>query len=179
MNKVLLSIVVVAVIAVALGTAGLVYAQSSTPQAPASGTGYGTGMGLGRGMRGGMAQGTGRGYNAANAGQGFLHEDMVSYFAEKLGLTTDAINTRLSNGETMSQIAFSTGLTVDQFSALMLEARSQAIDQAVTDGTLTQAQANWMKQRGAGMAAGSGAGLGRGAGTGLHANPACPYAQSN
>ncbi len=179
MNKGLFSIVVVAVIAAALGTAGLAYAQTSTPQAPASGSGYGAGMRYGQGMGGGGMQGAGRGFNAAGAGQEVLHDAIVSYFAEKLGLTVDEINTRLDNGETMAQIAISTGLTVDQFRTLMLDARSQAIDQAVKDGTLTQAQADWMKQHGARMAGANGAGYGRGGGMGLHANPACPYYQTN
>lgn len=54
----------------------------------------------------------------------------------------------------MGQIATSKGLTTEQFSALMVDARNQAIDQAVKAGTLTQAQADWMKQRGAGQMGG-------------------------
>jgi hypothetical protein len=78
----------------------------------------------------------------------------------------------------MSQIALSTGLTVDQFRTLMVETRSQAIDQAVADGTLTQTQADWMSQRGAGQMAGGQMGNGRGmhgGGQGQFANPDCPY----
>ncbi len=179
MKKGLLAVVAAVVIVAALGTTGLVSAQTSTPQAPAAGSGYGAGTGNGRGMRGGMGQGAGYGYNAAGTGEGILHDAMVSYFAEKLGLTVDQINTRLANGETMAQIAYSTGLTVDQFRTLMVDARSQAIDQAVKDGTLTQAQADWMKQRGAGMVGSRGASMGRGAGQGQYANPACPHYQGN
>ncbi len=177
MKKGLLAVVAAVVIVAALGTTGLVSAQTSTPQAPAAGSGYGAGMGYSRGMRGGMGQGAGYGYNATGTGEGILHDAMISYFAEKLGLTVDQINARLANGETMAQISYSTGLTVDQFRTLMVDARSQAIDQAVKDGTLTQAQADWMKQRGAGMGGARGAGFGRGAGQGQYANPACPYYQ--
>ena len=174
MNRVLLAVVVAVVLAAALGTAGFVYAQTSTPQAPATGSGYGYGMGGGRGMSG---QGAGRGYNAGGVEPGILHDAMISFYAEKLGLTVDQINTRLTSGETMAQIAYSTGLTAAQFQTLMLDARSQAIDQAVSAGTLTQAQADAMQQRGAGMMAG-GRGM-RGAGQGQFANPNCPYYQSN
>jgi hypothetical protein len=54
----------------------------------------------------------------------------------------------------------------------MIDARTQAIDQAVKDGKLTQAQADWMKQRGAsgGMMGGRGMGM-RSAGQGQFANP--------
>ncbi len=177
MKKGLLAVVAAVVIVAALGTAGLVFAQTPTPQAPAAGPGFGYGMnGNGRGM-----QGAGRGYNAnaTGAGQGILHDAMVVYFAEKLNLPVDGINSRLANGETMAQIAYSTGLTVDQFRTLMVDARNQAIDQAVKDGTLTQTQADWMKQHGAGLGGGRGAGMQRGAGQGQYANPACPYYQTN
>jgi len=166
MNKSVLVIVIVAVVAVALGTAGLVYAQAPTPQTPVPGTGYGYGMG-GRGARGGMMG------QAAVAGtqDGLLHDGMIAVYAQKLGISVDDLNARLTKGETMAQIAYSKGLTAAQFSALMINARTQAIDQAVKDGTLTQAQADWMSQRGAGMMGGRG----RGTGQGQFANPACPY----
>ena len=179
MNKIVLGVVVVVVLAAALGTAGFVYAQTSTPQAPVPGTRYGQGMMAdGQGMRGGM-MGQGQttapryGIGVTGVDTGILHDGMIAVYAEKLGLTVTEINTRLANGETMAQIASSKGLTADQFQALMLDARSQAIDQAVKAGTLTQAQADSMKQRGAGMMAG-GRGM-RGAGQGQYANPDCPY----
>ena len=180
MKKLLLGVVIVAVLAVALGTAGFVYAQTTNPPTP--GNGYGQGMMGGRGARGGMM-----GQNAAAGTQeGLLHDEMIAVFAEKLGISVDDLNSRLANGETMAQIASSKGLTVDQFRSLMTDARSQAIDQAVKSGTLTQAQADWMKQRGAGtgngmMGAGQ-MGAGRGMrcnGQGGNANPACPYYQAN
>ena len=156
MNKFILGIVVVAVLAVSLGIAGFAYAQTPTPATPVPGTGYGSGMMGGRGPRGGMM-----GANAAGTQTGFLHDDMVAAFAEKLGLSVDELNTRLANGETMAQIAASEGQTADQFRTLMSEVRSQAIDQAVKDGELTQQQAEWMKQRGSGH--------------GWFANQGCPY----
>jgi hypothetical protein len=114
---------------------------------------------------------------AAVAGDqdGLLHDGMMTVYAQKLGISVDDLNARLAKGETMAQIAFSTGLTADQFSTLMTDARSQAIDQAVKAGTLTQAQADWMNQRGAGgMLGGRGRGT-SGAGQGQFANPDCPY----
>lgn len=168
MNKFLLSIVIVAVVAIALGTAGFVYAQSPTPQTPVPGTGYGQGMMGGRGARGGMM-----GANVAGTQDGLLHDAMIAVYAQKLGISVDDLNARLTKGETMAQIASSNGLTAEQFTTLMADARSQAVAQAVKDGSLTQAQADWMNQRGAGMAAG-GRGM-RGAGQGQNANPDCPY----
>ncbi len=167
MNKLVLSFVLVAVVAVALGTAGLVYAQTSTPPAPALGSGYGPGMMNGRGNRGGMMASTGFGVQ-----DGILHDAMIAVFSQKLGISADELNARLAKGETVAQIAYSKGFTTDQFTAMMTEARTQAIDQAVKDGTLTQAQADWMKQRGAGM---NGGARGFGQGRGMRGNGTCPY----
>lgn len=170
MNKVVLSIVVVAIIAIALGTAGSVFAQSSTPQTSVAGTVYGYGMG-GRGQRGGMMGGY-----VAGTQDGLLHDEMIAVYSEKLGISVETLNSRLANGEKLSAIALSTGLTFEQFTTLRLEVRNLAIDQAVKDGTFTQEQADWMKTRSAGM--GNGTGL-RGRGQGQYANTNCPYFQTN
>ncbi len=158
-------------VAATLGFSVSAYAQAPTPNTPAN-PAYGSG---GRGNRGGLRQG------AAGTGiaAGILHDDMVAFIAGKLGLTVEALNTRLSVGDTVGQIASEKGLTVSEFRILMQEARSQAIDKAVAAGTLTQAQAVWMKQTGAGVSAGGmGRGMGqgvRGNGQGQFSNPACPY----
>ncbi len=89
-------------------------------------------------------------------GGGILHDYMEEIFADKLGITESEIETRLADGETMSQIALAEGFTLEEFQALMLDARSQAIDLAVADGTLTQEQADWMNSRGSMMFGGTG-----------------------
>jgi len=70
-------------------------------------------------------------------------------------------------------------LTVEQFSALVTEVRAEVTAQAVAEGTLTQAQADWMNQHDFGAARGGRGMRGGAAGTGLYANPACPYLQTN
>ena len=164
MKKFTVTIMVVVVVALALGAAGVAYAQSAS-----QGTGTGTGSGWmgGRGSRGGMGAGN------MGTGDGILHDYMIAAFAEELNIPVADLEARLEQGETMAQIAVSTGLTIDEFRTLMVDARSQAIDQAVADGTLIQEQADWMSQRGAGQM-----GKGRvmhGAGQGQFANPDCPY----
>jgi uncharacterized protein YidB (DUF937 family) len=167
MKKLIISIVIVALVAVTL--VGAAFAQSNNPPAqPNSGYGYGMGRMGGRGAGMGRA-----GSGLAGTQSGYLHDEMVAAFAEKLGLTVDELNSRLAKGETLSQIASSKGLTYDEFRTLWSEARSEALDQAVSEGKLTQEQADWMKSRGGGMMGGYGRG---GQGT----NPNCPYySQSN
>lgn len=58
-------------------------------------------------------------------------------------------------GKTLAQIAAEKDWTVEQFSALMMDARSQAADQTVKDGMLTQEQADWLKTRRAHMNVGA------------------------
>ena len=169
MKKFTITLMVVAVVVIALGAVGVAYAQSN-PQG--IGTGVGAGRMAGRGSNGGMGAGN------MNAGDGILHDYMIAAYAEELNIPVADLEARLDQGETMAQIAISTGLTFDQFRTLMIETRSQAIDQAVADGTLTQQQADWMKQHGAGQMAGGQMGNGRGmrgGGQGQFTNPDCPY----
>lgn len=167
MKKFVVTMVIIAVVTLALGSVGVAYAQSPT-QTPANGAGL---MG-GRGSRNGVGTGN------TISGDGILHDYMLAAFSAELNIPVADLETRLDSGETMAQIALSTGLTIDQFRTLMVAVRSQVIEQALNDGVLTQAQADWMSTRGAGQAAGRqmGGGLGmRGAGQGQFANPECPY----
>jgi hypothetical protein len=167
MNKFGILLVIVAVATLALGTFGIAYAQSPT-QTPGTGTGR---MG-GRGSQNGLG-----GANT-NVGDGILHDYMIAAYAEALDIPVADLEARLDSGETMAQIAISTGLTLEQFRTLMVDVRTQAIDQALADGVLTQAQADWLKLHGAGQMAGGQMGNGsgmRGGGQGQFANPNCPY----
>jgi hypothetical protein len=176
MNKFTIALVMVATLVAVLMSASFVFAQGTvptTPQAPGSALGYGA-TGNGGGMRGGRSGamnngGMGAGGFAA-ADDGILHDAMIAVYAEKLGISVDDLNARMEAGETMAQIAYAEGLTADEFTALMADTRSQALEQAVADGTLTQEQADWMQTRGnrsTGM---------NGAGRGMRGNTTdCPY----
>ena len=169
MKKFVVTLMVVAVVIFALSATGIAYAKTS---APGAGTGLGSGLMGGRGPRSGVG-----GTNTV-AGDGILHDYMIAAYAEKLNIPVADLEARLDSGETMAQIALSEGLTLEQFRTLMVEVRTQAIEQALNDGVLTQAQADWMIQRGAGQMAGgqNGNGTGmRGSGQGQFANPNCPY----
>lgn len=167
MNKFVKAILLVAVVALAIGTTGVAYAQTPN-QTP--GTGF-TAM-AGRGPQGSYGAGNGI------TGDGILHDYLIAAYAEALNIPVADLETRLDDGETMSQIALSTGMTLDEFRTLMVDVRTQAIDQALADGVLSQAQADWLKLHGAGQIAGGqfGRGFGmRGSGQGQYANPSCPY----
>jgi hypothetical protein len=138
MKKVWIGVLLAGVLVAAFAAVGAVSAQTTAPQGDAS-------FGLGR--RGMMANSQG----FAGTGEGLLHDYMVETFADQLGVSVDEINERLASGERVVDIALEKGLTVEEFRALMVDARAQALDQALADGVITQEQADWMKTRGAGM----------------------------
>lgn len=145
MKKALVVSLVVLAAVFTLGSVSKVFASSETPATPANTVNYGFGG------NGGM-MGAGTGTNQ----KGLLHDEMVKILSEKLGISEEDLNTRLANGETMYSIALAEGLTADQAKTLMVDARTEAIDQAVTNGDLTQAQADWMKTRSSMMGTGTG-----------------------
>jgi hypothetical protein len=166
---------------VALGAAGLVYAQTQTPPAPGYGMmGGGYGGMMGRGFGGMMG-----GYGLASDGPGSygpMHQYMLDAFAEALGLDAETLQERLEAGETMWQIAEAQGFSQDEFATLWTEAHAAALEQAVADGVITQEQADWMAQHmaqrqaagfgpGSGHCTGAGPGGGRGRGMGWRWQP--------
>lgn len=169
MNKLLKSLVVLAVVAIAFGSATAVFAQSSTPQ----GAGPGVGFTNGRSAKGGGGM---LAANGTSPQSGLLHDAMIAFFAEEFDLSVEELNKSVEDGETLAAIALEKGLTFDEFRALMIDARAVALEQAVTDGTLTQEQADWLKTRGAGMGQANGSGgRGRGRGQGGFRTGECPY----
>ena len=130
------TILIVALVVAALGVLGVgaVFAQDSTPAF------------------------VGHGPMMQNGTSGPIHTFMVTEFAAKLGLNVDDVNTRLTAGETMYDIALSAGVTAEEYPALMTEVRANAVAAAVKANVLTQEQADWMQSRGGGMMNGAGFG---------------------
>ncbi len=83
-------------------------------------------------------------------GTGLLHDYMVEALAEVLGLTTEQIEVRIDGGETAYQIALAQGIAAEEIPALLSAARAKALDSAVAAGAISQEQADWMKSRGFG-----------------------------
>jgi len=128
------TILIVALVVTALGVLGVgaVFAQDQTPAF------------------------VGHGPMMQNGTSGPIHTFMVTEFAAKLGLNVDDVNTRLTAGETMYDIALAAGVTAEEYPALMTEVRANAVAAAVKANVLTQEQADWMQSRGGGMMNGAG-----------------------
>jgi hypothetical protein len=169
MKKILIGLAAAAVIFGAFGVAGFFYARSTFPVLTSRGYGSKVDRGGMMGYQRNDANEVGRGSmmggrsgmmgNQSNeSGEGLLHDKMVAAFSEKLGMSSTELEARLDKGETMYQVAESKGITSDQFFTMMTDIRTQVLNQAVKDGTLTQEQADWMKQHGVGVENGRGRG---------------------
>jgi len=110
----------------------------------------------------GMMNG-GRGEMMGQQGSGLLHDYMLAGFADAFGMDVTELEARHDAGETMYDVATSLGYTQEQFSELMISVRTDAINQALADGVLTQDQADWMLSR---LAQRAEAGFGSGSCTG-------------
>lgn len=154
MKKIFIVGTLAAVVILALGVAGFAYAQSQTPPTPTNPDGtYGPGMMGGRGARGGMFGG---GMQNSTGEYGPLHDYMFNAIAEAFGLTTDELQANHDAGKTMWDLAEELGISTEQFSAIMTEARTNAFEQAVADSVISQEQADWMLSRMGGQGGGFG-----------------------
>jgi hypothetical protein len=95
------------------------------------------------GMMGGRGNGYGRGM-MGDRGVGIMHDYMIAAFADAVSLTVEQVDTRLADGETFKEIAIAQGITQDKLPELLTQVRQAALDKAVADGVITQAQADLM-----------------------------------
>jgi len=100
--------------------------------------GFGPGMmgnGIGRGMMGG---GFGRGM------MGDSQDSLIAVAAGKLGMTVDELQTQLQDGKTVADLASEKGVDLKTIVDAFMATRQETLSQAVTDGKITQAQADQM-----------------------------------
>jgi hypothetical protein len=114
---------------IGLFVAGTVFAQTPTPwaQAPM--------------MAWSRAGGCGCGGGYAISGTDTIH----TVVAETLGITTEQLYAERAAGKTLAQIAKDKGVSEQQLTDAILAALKQFTDQAVKDGRITQAQADWVQ----------------------------------
>ena len=166
MNKKYL--IVIGGLLAALLVVGVVSATSVYAQGPTT-PGFGM-MGNGRGP----------------GGHGFgLGDAELEAAAKVLGMTTDEISSALQSGKTLQDLADEAGVDIADVQAAIQAVHEaemrERIAQAVEDGTMTQAQADWMLEgldngyMGGGMGFGHG-GFGGPRGGGFGGN--CPMGQT-
>jgi hypothetical protein len=133
---------IVAVV-VAMGAISPAFAQTETTSAPAARLAHGGGFGFGPGG-----------------------EVALEAAAEALDMTADELSTQLWGGKTLAELAEEAGVELqavrDAVEAAQEEAVRAAIAQAVEDGSITQAQADWLLEGLDNGYWGGGRGIGRG-----------------
>jgi len=128
----------------------------------------GDGPGGRHGGRGGMMGGGGMMGSTGDTDRGLLsdvmHTAMLSVFADRLATTPTDLQARLDAGESLYDIAEAAGVTQEEFVTLRDTARTQALVDAVSQGLITQEQADQMAARhtGGGMHSGRGGRMGFG-----------------
>ncbi|MHB0878562.1 MAG: hypothetical protein ACYC5O_21195 [Anaerolineae bacterium] len=80
------------------------------------------------------------------AGHEAMHDTMIAAFAERIDLDVSTLEARLEAGDTMWEVGRAQGLTDEQITQAMNEARDVALDEAVAQGTLTAKQAEAMRR---------------------------------
>ena len=147
MKKILLVIAITVLAIASLSLAGYAYAQTQTPPNPndpanSSLPGWRSfgGMMGGRWNRNAWRSSSSEDY-------GPIHEYMIAALARAFNLTPEELEARHDAGETMWDIAADLGLDAEQFRQAMLDARTQALNDAVAAGVITQEQADWMVSR--------------------------------
>jgi len=123
------TLLIVALVILALGALGVGVVVAQGGQPPVSG--YGQGMMWDR-------------------DEGPLHDYMIKAMAEAVGLSETEFESRHDASETFYQIALAEGFTADEIPALMQDARAKALDAAAADGVISQEQSDWMNSRGFG-----------------------------
>jgi hypothetical protein len=80
-------------------------------------------------------------------GFGFEGQAILDAAAKTLGMTTADLTTELQSGKTLADIAAEKKVDVAALKQAMIDAAKAQVDQAVTDGKLTQAQADQLKTK--------------------------------
>jgi hypothetical protein len=79
------------------------------------------------------------GHHGGPGGHGFGHLDAAATY---LGLTEAELRTQLSDGKTLADVAKAKGKTVDGLVSALVADEKKELDEAVSSGRLTQAQAD-------------------------------------
>jgi hypothetical protein len=82
--------------------------------------------------------------------------DMHAAIADALGMSLDAFETAVADGETPATLAAERGIELADLQAAMDAVHNAAFEQAVADGLISQEQADWILSHRGGAAGQSG-----------------------
>lgn len=155
MKKTLMVVSILTVAVMALSVASPAMASGSLQGGPRNGDPEALGLKANSYM-GELGNGTGipvnqnLSINQEIAMDGLLDDIIHENLASGMGISSEVLAERIAAGESIYDIAISLGFDAASFSALMADARADALVQAVDLGLLTQEQADWVGSRGFG-----------------------------
>ena len=85
---------------------------------------------------------------------GILEDIIHQNLADALGMSLDEFERLIDEGQTLAEIAVSQGFDLTEIRELMVQARADALAEAVDQGSLSQDQADWLASRGFGFSIG-------------------------
>jgi uncharacterized protein YidB (DUF937 family) len=140
MKKLILIAVLVAALTAAFATSA--FAAGPTARAtPVPGSGYGYGAGNGLHVPGsGLAQGAGMG--ARRGAPEWAGDNETA--AGAIGLTVEQLQAERLSGKSLAQIAAAKGIDENTLIAKLLEARKASVNELLSAGKISQAQADYM-----------------------------------
>ena len=133
-------LLVLTVAAAAFSFVGTANAQTPDPVFPSSG-------GNGRGGSGIPGTGTGIPVEQNINLDGMLDDLMSEFIADALNIDVDELKAREAAGESLMEIGLSLGFDADTIRDLQVQARIDALAEAVNQGLITQEQADWLLSR--------------------------------
>jgi len=143
-SKVLLIATILAITVLSLAFVSPALAASSGRTGP--GNGPNQGQSAGNGNQG--ATGTGVPLEMNINLDGALEDLIHANLAASLGIPLDELISRLDAGETIYEIALSLGFDSESINDILIQARLDALAQAVAAGLITQEQADWLASHG-------------------------------
>jgi len=146
-NKALLTALILGVAILTLSVASPTFAAEPARGGPGGGGGAGGSTG-GNGNQGTTGTGTGVPVEQSINLDGIFSDLIHANLSSALGITPEELAARLDAGETISSIALSLGFDSATISNILMQARADALAQAVADGLITQEQADWIASRG-------------------------------
>ncbi|MBN1135816.1 MAG: hypothetical protein JXM73_04480 [Anaerolineae bacterium] len=108
--------------------------------------GFGPGI-MGRGM---MGRGMDRGLLGRSLGRGMMgdsEDSLIAVAADKLGMTIGELMTQLKDGRTIADLAQEKGVDLQIIVDALVASCQERLSQAVTDGKITQDQADRMLEK--------------------------------
>lgn len=155
MKKISLAVSLLVVTVLAFSVVSPAMASESLKGGPRNGNPEALGL-RGNAHMGALGTGTGipvnqnLSINQEIAMDGLLDDIIHDNLASELGISPEGLAERIAAGESIYDVAISLGFDAASFSAMMADARANALVQAVDLGLLTQEQADWVASRGFG-----------------------------